>query len=186
MNEFEQIYRTGGWDGEGSGPGSTEEFTREFRLRFQALLENLNIKSVFDLGCGDWQWQQYLNWNGVRYKGWDVSESAVHKGTCTLPLIPTDAASVLECHDAFLEPLWPEADLLLVKDVVHHISPYRVRMLIERAKLYSYVVWVMDVNEALTPINWHSGSLFGYSFYTFDTSPPYRYGPKMAFLQTNR
>lgn len=189
MNEFDEIYSKGGWDGLGSGPGSTEAFTRGFRKVFENLIKEKKIKSVFDLGCGDWQWQQHVNWGlgEMNYVGWDISDIAYHRAYPPSGKLGLLSDFRLEVRDAFREPLWPEADLLLVKDLVHHISPYRVRQLVERAKLYDYVLWVLDINSDGSIINRVSGMLpISQMIYRFDTSVEnYRYGPKCAFLQTN-
>lgn len=187
MNEFDEIYSNGGWDNLGSGPGSTEVFTRGFRKVFEKLLKDKNIKSVFDLGCGDWSWQQHVEcWpEGMRYVGWDASLIAI--SGIERFLANKDSVYSMHVKDAFSEPLWPEADLLLVKDVVHYISPYRVRQLVERAKLYDYVLWVVGINSDGSIINRVSGMLpISQMIYRFDTSVEnYRYGPKCAFLQSN-
>jgi SAM-dependent methyltransferase len=182
--DFEEIYHKGGWDGQGSGPGSTESFTREFRGVLEGLLREKGIKSMFDLGCGDWQWQRHVKWGDVDYVGWDISSSAIES-------IPRDLPALLKsrslfARDAFTTPLWPEADLLIVKDVVHHISPWKVRMLVEKAKLYDYVLLVADIDVNLNwPVNWPQSAFTGEHLMWFDTSLPYPYGPKAAFLRTN-
>lgn len=187
--DFEKLYQSGGWDGQGSGPGSSESFTTGFRAVFENLLAELKIKSVFDLGCGDWQWQRHVNcWpEGLSYIGWDVSETAIRN----IPrfIANKDSTYRMLVKDAFIEPIWPEADLLLVKDVVHHISPFRVRMLNERARLYSYVLWVLDCESEspgiAMPCDWHGERAEWDHIYEFDISPPYGYGRKAAFLQIN-
>lgn len=184
--EFEDIYAGGGWDGQGSGPGSTEAFTRGFREVLEKLLRERQIKSVFDLGCGDWQWQRHVKWPSVSYTGWDVSETAVVKTREAMHLT-WNLTFYAVCQDAFTQPLWPEADLLIVKDVVHHVSPFRMRMLRERARLYNFVLWVVDV-ETLAGArwcNWQGEYPAVMPLHTFDTSPPYPYGPKIAYLQEN-
>lgn len=182
--EFEDIYAGGGWDSQGSGPGSTEAFTRGFREVLERLLVEKHIFSVFDLGCGDWQWQRHVKWPSVAYTGWDVSKTAVCNARIAMG--KTFRASFeIYCQDAFTQPLWPEADLLTVKDVVHHVSPFRVRMLREQARLYSFVLWVVDVDGGGRPCNWIGDEPAWQPLHIFDTSPPYPYGPKIAYLQEN-
>jgi SAM-dependent methyltransferase len=191
MNEFDQIYASGGWDGKGSGPGSTEPFTREFRGVFEKLLVERKIKSVFDLGCGDWQWQRHVDWSGINYRGWDVSAIALEEAGSHIPLTPLGSPGgkfYLQQLDAFSSALWPEADLMIVKDVLHHISPFKARMLGQKSFLYDYVLWVVDLNEKGYPVNWPWITLGGVpsTIYKFDTSiEDYRYGNKSALLQIN-
>jgi len=197
MNQFEEIYQHGGWDGKGSGPGSTELFTRKFRHVFQKLLTDLKIGSVLDIGSGDWQWQRFMDWSRVKYTGIEISETAY---TQSLPWmrdffseshVPKN--STMLNKDAFQIPIWPEADLLLAKDIVHHLSRFKVRQLIERAKLYDRVLWVVDLTDKSLgdfyfPHNWpkQAESLKGETVYSFDLSiEGYEYGPKAAILQSN-
>jgi SAM-dependent methyltransferase len=191
-NEFEPLYRKGGWDGQGSGPGSTEAFTRGFREVFEKLLADLKITSVFDLGCGDWQWQQHVRWDHMRYTGWDVSQTALNQADLEFGKTASHNDFRLEIKDAFIEPLWPKTDLLLVKDVVHHLDKKAVLKLIKRAHHYPCVLWVVDIEKSSEgtrhfPCNWpiKHGCLIGTKLYEFDTSVEnYRYGPKAAILQT--
>lgn len=192
--EFENLYQSGGWSGKGSGPGSSELFTREFRKVFEKLMVDLKIKSVFDLGCGDWQWQRHVKWpEGIKYRGWDASETAIEKAASNVPVDGDFRFHVvLSGRDAFQVPIWPETDLLLVKDVVHHLSKFRVRQLIEKAKPYDYVLWVVDTEGPSDgyinhPCNWPiCNPLRGEEIFRFDLKVEgYPYGPKSAILQIN-
>lgn len=189
MNEFDAIYAAGGWDNKGSGPGSTELFTRDFRKVFENLLKERGIKSVFDLGCGDWQWQRHVKWPALKYIGWDVSNVALHDAAETWVHLPDQTRLDLqpEYHqlNAFSQPLWPEADLLIVKDVLHHISAFKARRLALQASFYDYVLWVVDMDAKKVPVNWPFNNI-SMPLYEFDlTVEDYRYGPKHVFLQDN-
>lgn len=52
-----------------SGPGSSVLNTVEIRDLLQDVIINYNIKSILDLGCGDWNWFQLINLSGVQYEG---------------------------------------------------------------------------------------------------------------------
>ena len=57
---FESIYRTGGWNGVGSGPGSNPATNKELLwLLHKVLRYTPSIKTVLDIGCGDWQLMQH-------------------------------------------------------------------------------------------------------------------------------
>ena len=53
QSDFEAIYANGGWDGMGSGPGSTPTFTEGFRKVLEEILKKYYVRSVLDIGCGD-------------------------------------------------------------------------------------------------------------------------------------
>lgn len=182
-SEFDLIYQKGGWDFLGSGPGSTPEFTKGFRRVFQKLLEKHKIKSVFDLGCGDWQWQSLMNWNGIDYAGWDVSSHVIKN----VQKRYQQENIKFYLRDAFQEILWPKADLLFCKDVVHHLEGDAVKTLIQKAKQYPYALWVVDLDDAGNIHSWPDGGKVPSDWVElmdFDRSVEnYRYGTKKAFLQ---
>src|SRR5437870_4263480 len=68
---FTEIYNQAIWganeQGEGySGPGSTMASTVEYRGFLQNFLKEKGIRSVVDLGCGDWEFSQNMDWTGVQ------------------------------------------------------------------------------------------------------------------------
>jgi hypothetical protein len=71
---FTDIYRHAIWgrndQGAGnSGPGSTLQSALIYRTFLQKFLKDYDIRSVVDAGCGDWEFSQALDWNGIDYKG---------------------------------------------------------------------------------------------------------------------
>ena len=183
-DEFEPLYRSGGWDGKGSGPGSTEEFTREFRDVLSETLKSLEIRSMFDLGCGDWQWMRHVMWPaGLSYTGWDVAPTAIKEADNALP------GFTVECRDAFDDDGWPKADMLFHKDVLHHLEDKQIRRLIDKSRAYPYVLFVTDFPDEMNalPFKWPSDVEFtGRIVHKFNhRAPGYAYGPKLAVLQMN-
>lgn len=110
---FNNIYRHNSWGG-GSGPGSTIANTVQYRWFIQNFVAMNAIKSVVDIGCGDWQFSQRINWNGIRYLGLDVSD-------VVLSNTRRFAADGIEFREinAISDDL-PSADLAIVKDVLQH------------------------------------------------------------------
>src|SRR6185312_8202393 len=86
---------------------------------YRAVVERLcrarDVRSVVDVGCGDWQLGSLVDWTGVAYTGVDVVP----------PVVEADRARYgregvrFEAADALRDPL-PTADLLLAKDVLQH------------------------------------------------------------------
>ena len=79
---FSDIYETGAWgvDAEKkghSGTGSDPRNAKMYIAFLQKTLEDLGIKSVVDLGCGDWRLGKEINWTGIRYLGIDVVDLIV-------------------------------------------------------------------------------------------------------------
>lgn len=112
---FDDIYRNNLWK-MGSGPGSTEENTRQYRWFLHNFFRSNHVKSVLDIGCGDWQFSRHIDWTGIDYLGVDVSAVALANTTkFTRPGI-----SFRELN-AVTDQL-PPADVLVAKDVLQHWS----------------------------------------------------------------
>lgn len=69
---FNEIYQKNLW-GHGSGPGSIPQNTEPYRWYLHNFIRANGIRSVLDVGCGDWQISSLMDWNGIDYVGVDVS-----------------------------------------------------------------------------------------------------------------
>lgn len=143
---FTIIYRDGWWGqnswGENSsGEGSTLTNTEAYRACLQQLLGDKNIQSVVDLGCGDWEFSQAINWDGIRYLGLDVVKSVIEKNQkkFTQPNI-----SFIQI-DGTQSPL-PPADLLICKDVLQHLSNEDVWEIVNQFPKFKYCLITNDVD----------------------------------------
>lgn len=110
---FNDIYRTRHW-GNGSGPGSSVKNTTRYRWFIQNFLISNNIKSVVDIGCGDWQFSRHIDWKGVHYLGLDVSD-VVLANTKNFAGEGIEFREIDAVHDEL-----PTADLVIIKDVLQH------------------------------------------------------------------
>ena len=126
---FNMIYERNIW-GNGSGSGSTPANTEGYRTFLLNFIRTNKIKSVVDLGCGDWQFSKLIDWSGINYIGIDVSD-VVLKNT---KLFGSDKISFLEM-DALTGEL-PGADLLIMKDVIQHWCNGDILFLISRLPRY--------------------------------------------------
>src|SRR5215813_4182209 len=111
---FTTIYRDNHW-GTGSGIGSIPKHAKPYMLMIARFIRDNDIRSVVDIGCGDWQFSSLMDWRGVSYHGFDVVDSVVganrEKYGCdgiAFDVI-TDLADL------------PSADLVLCKDVLQHL-----------------------------------------------------------------
>lgn len=122
---FDRIYATGTW-GVGSGAGSTPEYTAAYRAFLRSYMAENSVKSVLDIGCGDWQIGRLVDWTGVDYLGVDVAPSVVaaNRAAFTRPGIRFEVA---DASTAWL----PAADLVIVKDVLQHLSIARAQSIVE-------------------------------------------------------
>jgi SAM-dependent methyltransferase len=117
---FEEVYRRNLWNGveSRSGPGSGTASTKHVAEAIVALVEELGVKSVLDVGCGDSFWMPEL----PGYIGVDVASEAVSRARALHP------ARRYERARARL----PRADLVICRDVIQHLSLVDAGRLVDR------------------------------------------------------
>jgi 2-polyprenyl-3-methyl-5-hydroxy-6-metoxy-1,4-benzoquinol methylase len=81
----------------------------------QAFLRDNAVRSVVDVGCGDWQFSRLIDCSGLDYRGFDVVPAVIeaHRAAFGREGVRFD---LLEDFAAL-----PEADLVLRKDVLQHL-----------------------------------------------------------------
>jgi len=131
-DRFESIYATGEW-GIGSGDGSDARDNAGYVKFLQRFLKDQQIKSVVDLGCGDWQTSRFVDWSGIHYRGFDLVRPVIEQNTASFGS-PTVEFAVFSGDFADL----PAADLLIVKDVLQHWSNETVRGFLPTLQRYPY------------------------------------------------
>lgn len=137
---FSAIYETDHWKG-GSGEGSPPDATAPYREFVQRLLTARDVRTVVDVGCGDWQSSRLIDWRGVRYTGVDVVPEVVDADRERFG--GPDVA--FACADVTTEPA-PRADLLLCKDVLQHWPNAVIRRFVARERRrHRYLVLTNDV-----------------------------------------
>jgi SAM-dependent methyltransferase len=130
---FNRIYHEHLW-GQGSGPGSSFDNTVEYRGFLQQFMKTNQIKSVVDIGCGDWQFSQHIDWSGIRYIGLDVSD-------VVLANTRSFATDGIEFHEFdALSGVLPSADLAIMKDVLQHWSNADILAFLPKLKTFDRVL----------------------------------------------
>ncbi|MGH1590639.1 methyltransferase domain-containing protein [Methylobacterium phyllosphaerae] len=113
---FSKIYESGIWGG-GSGGGSSINRAAQYAGLLQNFIRTEKVRKVCDIGCGDWQFSQFLDFGDSEYIGYDVVESVVERnervyGSAKINFIKADVSSIEI----------PECDLLICKDVMQHLN----------------------------------------------------------------
>ena len=111
---FETIYRNDSWT-HGSGPGSVPSSTIEYRAFVERFMVENNVRTVTDLGCGDWQFSKLIDWSNVEYTGFDIVDSVIQRNKAVY-----GAANVTFELLADIDNL-PGGDLLVSKEVLQHL-----------------------------------------------------------------
>jgi hypothetical protein len=117
---FTGIYRQNHWRSSASvsGPGSTLEQTAALREALPFLFSTFGIQRLLDVPCGDFHWMQHTDRSAL---------TSYHGGDIVAPLIEENQAKFQGDKVQFsrvdlLGDALPEADLLLCRDCLVHLS----------------------------------------------------------------
>jgi len=138
---FQKIYAKNRWVF-GSGEGSKPEIAQPYMEFLQNFLREKNIQSVVDVGCGDWQFSQLIEWGNVKYLGLDVVPEVIEENQRQFG---SEDIS-FQVFDATREAL-PPADLLLIKDVLQHWPNAAIQNFLPNLKKYRYALITNDADE---------------------------------------
>lgn len=100
-----------------SGKGSTLAATQQLRPILSALLQELEIKSVLDVPCGDFNWMKHVDLTGIRYLGGDIVEDLIAENTRRYSATNVRFETIDLIHGAL-----ERTDLILVRDCLVHLS----------------------------------------------------------------
>lgn len=98
-----------------SGSGSDPINALPYMMTLQTFLVKNNIKSVVDLGCGDWQFSRYIDWDGIDYTGIDCVPEVINTVTTHYNNHKFMCLDFTEEVDKI-----PSADMCILKDVIQH------------------------------------------------------------------
>jgi SAM-dependent methyltransferase len=136
---FSRIYENNSWGGVAgefySGSGSAGPAADAYCEMVICFIKAHSIKSVVDVGCGDFRIGNRIAPEVDSYTGIDVVPDLVafnnknhgHRGVKFL------------CLDAASDPL-PEADLCLIRQVYQHLSNQQVQSALQLLKQFKYVL----------------------------------------------
>jgi SAM-dependent methyltransferase len=144
------------------GPGSHLLNAKETIIFINNFLTNYNIKSMLDLGCGDWNWFKNIELNDIKYEGWDacdtmISDNRTKFGRHNIQFFKKDIIS--ENYNT--------TDAIICRDVLFHLTVNNALTVIEKVKKsckYFITTSFNDVSE-----NIGIGSK-GWGFYRINTN----------------
>jgi len=137
---FNEIYNNNEW-GNGSGHGSLQNNTEGYVTMLQTFLVNNEIKTIVDIGCGDWQFSCNVNWSGIQYKGYDIVKSLIEKNNNKYM-----SSNINFYHYSGKVNDLPSADLLIAKDVLQHWSHKSINEFLRNIYKYKYCLITNCVN----------------------------------------
>ena len=99
-----------------SGPGSSKSNAKEASELISNTLNKYNIKSILDLGCGDWNWFENIKLTNINYIGWDADVDMITSNQFNYSENNID----FDVKDIVLED-YPFVDLIICRDVLFHM-----------------------------------------------------------------
>ncbi|EIJ38418.1 SAM-dependent methyltransferase, tRNA(uracil-5)-methyltransferase [Galbibacter orientalis DSM 19592] len=138
---MEQIYTLNLWGGNNadyySGEGSHRpEIVKPYIETIQNFLKSFDFPPVVcDLGCGDFNVGKYLVKYTKRYIGVDIVEGLIKRNQEVF----TQDNLTFECLDIATDSL-PTADIVLIRQVLQHLSNKEVQSIISKLSAYKYVI----------------------------------------------
>jgi glycosyltransferase involved in cell wall biosynthesis len=136
---FTDIYERNLWGGNPgeyfSGSGSDESVARPYAKAVNDFIRQLAIRSVVDLGCGDFRVGSLVNSPDIDYLGVDVVPALIDRNEA----LYGSSQVAFECLDIVNDEL-PDADLCLVRQVLQHLSNRQITILLSKLEKYRYVL----------------------------------------------
>lgn len=118
---FARIYEDSAWKGQESvsGRGSDLDQTERLREALPHVLADLEVKSLLDVPCGDFNWMRHVveGMPGLRYTGGDIVPALV-AATAARHASDRIRFEVIDLTQSTL----PAADLVLCRDCLVHLS----------------------------------------------------------------
>ena len=145
MNIFKYIYIYNLWGFE-SGSGSLSQNNKQY-IDFlnQFIHSHIDIHRIIDLGCGDWQLHRHIDFKENKYLGIDIVKEVIDNNRTHYS---TDKIQFKCVNFLDVDFILPRGDLLIVKDVLQHLSNSNIRIFLDKLQMnsYKYILITNDVS----------------------------------------
>jgi len=129
LNEdiFTRIFTSNAWGSleTPSGPGSAIDACPGIIRKIPFWIDLYSIKTIVDLGCGDFNWMSQVDLSSVEYDGYDIVREAI------LAASKHTASNIAFHHADILNMKIQKADLVICKDVLIHLPDIDALKLLE-------------------------------------------------------
>lgn len=175
--KFSTIYKYNLWNsGESlSGPGSEISKLPGIEKFLKSLIQELNIKSILDIPCGDFNWMKTVDLSGIKYVGADIIKDLVRQNR-TLYGSGSKDFVVLD----IIQDELPTADLVIIKDLFIHFSIPNILKSLENVRRsgskYILTTTFPDVQENIRIKD-------GYNFNINLQVAPFSFGKPLYFFE---
>ncbi len=122
-----------------SGWGSLPQFVIPYKQFLVDFMRENQIHSIVDVGCGDWIFSRQIDWSSIQYTGVDVVADVIERN-----LFQFSAPNITFLHGDLLHMDLPEADLLVCKDVLQHLTNADIHLFLTKLKKFKYCLITND------------------------------------------
>jgi hypothetical protein len=167
-----------------SGIGSTLAYSEAFKDFLQQFVNEKNILSTVDVGCGDFQIGSMINWKGS-YVGVDCVADIVEDNN---KLYGNNSKSFKfgdVCNKDFADSL-PHADLYIIKDVLQHLDNDNVKRILNAVVGNKKARYVIICNCCHQTRDDQDTQIGGFRPLHSSKSPLKNYAPKQHLLFRNK
>tara|TARA_R110002072_G_scaffold125361_2_gene261302 strand:- start:104 stop:856 length:753 start_codon:yes stop_codon:yes gene_type:complete len=171
---FTVIYEENTWNSSSaSGLGSELQNVRAIMRQIPALLRELEVDSLLDLPCGDYNWMQRLDLGAVQYVGADIVTALIERNRMLHEGVR------FEILDLLKDDL-PPADLILCRDCLVHLSFADIELALKnlcRSKVKYLLTTTFtnrSTNQDIVTGQWRALNL---------TRPPFSFPPPLKVLE---
>jgi len=141
---FTDIYDSKMWKsdiaGTLSGPGSDIECSYEYVEFLNKFINKHKIKSVLDLGCGDFNLMRHVNLKNIDYLGIDVVDCVIFQNKKTYPNLSFICDDIIN-----FDTITKTFDLYIIKDILQHLSFDSIKKIIDKLPSNKYILVTNDI-----------------------------------------
>jgi hypothetical protein len=136
---FERIYARNYWGGDSgefsSGSGSADAITSSYVDVVRNFVRERGVRSIADLGCGDFRVGGQLLSEGVDYVGVDIVRPLIEHNQRSFagPRVRFEQLNLIEQEG-------PAAELGLLRQVLQHLSNAEIARVLENCRHYRYLI----------------------------------------------
>lgn len=110
-----------------NGPGATMALTEDLRAWLPELFARYHVKTILDVPCGDMNWMQHVNRDGIGYAGWDVEPEIIDDNIARF-------GPMFSCVNLLTVPKVAKADLILCRDFLICLPNDHVAAVLDKFK----------------------------------------------------
>jgi 2-polyprenyl-3-methyl-5-hydroxy-6-metoxy-1,4-benzoquinol methylase len=185
-DKFNNIYKKNIWGG-GSGTGSKLSHDNKWYLSFiKDIIKDKEIKTILDIGCGDWEIMKNFSYDGLKYDGIDIVKSVIDANESYVK------PNIHFYHKNILNEDINNYDLIIIKDVLQHLEDNDIIKIMDKLmKKGSYILCVNGFKFGRTPEKneWESRNIknrYSYHPVSIDKMPLIKYKGHMIKKEIRR